>query len=58
MTKDYDYVIVGSGIIGLTIAYQLNKQNSEKTILIIDKEQVQAFHASSRNSGVLHAGFY
>jgi L-2-hydroxyglutarate oxidase LhgO len=56
--KDYDYLIVGAGIIGMTIAYELKQQNSNLTIAIIDKEDNVAKHASGRNSGVLHAGFY
>jgi L-2-hydroxyglutarate oxidase len=58
MKTNYDYIIIGSGIIGLTIAHTLKARNPQKSILIIDKEHTQAFHASSRNSGVLHAGFY
>jgi len=54
----YDYLIVGAGIVGLTIAYELNKRNSMLKIAIIEKEDDVAKHASGRNSGVLHAGFY
>ncbi|SFV62753.1 FAD dependent oxidoreductase [hydrothermal vent metagenome] len=54
----YDYLIVGAGIIGMTIAYELKKRNSNITIALIDKEESVALHASGRNSGVLHAGFY
>jgi L-2-hydroxyglutarate oxidase LhgO len=56
--KNYDYLIVGAGIIGMTIAYELKQQNSNLTIAVIDKEDDVAKHASGRNSGVLHAGFY
>ena len=54
----YDYLIVGAGIIGLTIAYQLKEKEPDSNIVIIDKESDVAKHASGRNSGVLHAGFY
>lgn len=54
----YDYLIIGSGIIGMTIAYELLEKNSNTKIAIIDKEEDVAKHASGRNSGVLHAGFY
>jgi len=54
----YDYMIVGAGIIGMTIAYQLKKEQPDLTIGIIEKENDVAQHASGRNSGVLHAGFY
>lgn len=58
MTGKYNYLIVGSGIIGLTMAHAIRKYRPTASILIIDKEKEEAFHASSRNSGVLHAGFY
>ncbi|WP_419773874.1 L-2-hydroxyglutarate oxidase [Halarcobacter sp.] len=54
----YDYLIVGSGIIGMTIAYELKEKEPSLKIAIIDKEEDVAKHASGRNSGVLHAGFY
>jgi len=54
----YDYLIVGAGIIGMTVAYELNKKYPDLRIVIIDKENDVAQHASGRNSGVLHAGFY
>ncbi|MEI6696518.1 MAG: L-2-hydroxyglutarate oxidase [Bacteroidota bacterium] len=57
-TKDYDYLIIGGGIMGLAIGYELRKKYPEKTIAIIEKEEDVAMHASGRNSGVLHAGFY
>lgn len=53
-----DFLIVGAGIIGLTLAYNLRKHFPKEKILIIDKEKDIAFHSSGRNSGVLHAGFY
>lgn len=52
------YLIIGSGIIGLTTADAIKQREAAADILIIDKEKEEAAHASSRNSGVLHAGFY
>lgn len=56
--KEFDYLIVGAGIIGLTIAYELLERNQNYRICIIDKEKDVAQHTSGRNSGILHAGFY
>lgn len=53
-----DFLIIGAGIVGLTIAYQLKKQQPDASIVIIEKESQPGLHASGRNSGVLHAGFY
>ncbi len=51
-------LIVGAGIVGMTIAYEWQKRNPDDEIVIIDKEPHEAFHASGKNSGILHAGFY
>ena len=56
--KDYDYLIVGAGVIGMTIAYELVKRDPNLSIAILEKEHDVAEHASGRNSGVLHSGFY
>jgi len=51
------FLIVGGGIIGLTIAQSLLRRGV-KDIVIIEKEKKIGQHASGRNSGVLHAGIY
>ena len=56
--KKTDYLIIGAGIIGLTLAAQLKKTFPNKTIIMLEKEDDVALHSSGRNSGVLHAGFY
>jgi (S)-2-hydroxyglutarate dehydrogenase len=56
--KNYDFVIIGSGILGLSVANALKTKKPQASIIILDKEAVEAYHASGRNSGVLHAGFY
>lgn len=58
MTNEYDFLIIGAGIIGMTIADALLKKNNGFRIAIIEKESDVAQHASGRNSGILHAGFY
>lgn len=53
-----DFLIIGGGVIGLTIAYKLKERHPGSSITLIEKEVDVAQHASGRNSGVLHAGFY
>ena len=50
-------LIVGGGIIGLTIARELIRRGVGD-IVILEKERELGCHASGRNSGVLHAGMY
>ncbi len=56
--RQKDFIIIGSGIIGLALAREIKHQKPDATITILDKEEHEAIHASGRNSGVLHAGFY
>jgi len=56
--KTTDICIIGSGIVGLSLAYQLFKHQPGLSISIIDKESKIGCHSSGRNSGVLHAGIY
>ena len=53
-----DFLVIGGGVIGLSIARELKARHKDTRILIIEKEASCGFHASGRNSGVLHAGFY
>jgi L-2-hydroxyglutarate oxidase LhgO len=56
--KQTDFLIVGGGIIGLSIGRELVRRFPGSRLVILEKENEIAFHASGRNSGVLHAGFY
>jgi L-2-hydroxyglutarate oxidase LhgO len=58
MASNYNYIIVGAGIIGLTIAKELTERYPKAKILILEKEPRVGLHASGRNSGVLHSGVY
>ena len=53
-----DFLIVGGGIIGLSMGRELVRRFPGARVVILEKEHEAAFHASGRNSGVLHAGFY
>ena len=54
----FDYIIIGGGIIGLTLAKNIKEKYSQSSIAILEKEPELGVHSSGRNSGVLHAGFY
>ena len=56
--KSGKYLIIGAGIIGLSIAKALKEKQPDADIIILEKENEVGAHASGRNSGVLHAGFY
>lgn len=53
-----DFLIIGAGIIGLSVAREIKKKYPKSSIIILEKEPEIALHSTGRNSGVLHAGFY
>ena len=54
----FDFSIVGGGIIGVAIAYQIQKKYPNKNLAIFEKEKNLAMHQTGRNSGVIHSGLY
>jgi L-2-hydroxyglutarate oxidase LhgO len=56
--KSFDYIIIGAGIIGLSVARALKTTEPNASVLILEKEETIGKHGSGRNSGVLHSGIY
>jgi L-2-hydroxyglutarate oxidase len=56
--QNFDVLIVGGGMVGMCLAYQLLERRIAKSIVVLDKEPVLGRHSSGRNTGVLHAGLY
>jgi L-2-hydroxyglutarate oxidase LhgO len=55
--KTCDFLVVGAGVIGVSIARELRRRHGAK-VVVLEKEATAGQHASGRNSGVLHAGVY
>lgn len=53
---DFDIVIIGGGVIGLSIAAEICDSN--KNVLLIERHPSFGNETSSRNSEVIHAGIY
>jgi L-2-hydroxyglutarate oxidase LhgO len=53
-----DVLIIGGGVVGLACGIAILEAAPSKKIVIAEKEEYLGAHASGRNSGVLHAGFY
>lgn len=58
MTQSVDFLIIGAGIVGLTIARELKHRYPDQSVLVLEKEGKPGLHSSGRNSGVLHSGIY
>ena len=48
---DIDILIIGGGIIGLSIAYYLSKRKFSNNVQIIERDSMLASHASGHNAG-------
>ncbi|WP_108649903.1 L-2-hydroxyglutarate oxidase [Dongshaea marina] len=55
---EFDYIIIGGGIVGVSTAWQLKQKYPDKRILLLEKEDRFAKHQTGHNSGVIHAGVY
>src|ERR1051326_1850652 len=53
-----DFLVIGGGVVGLSIARELKRRFSDTSVTLVEKESECGLHASGRNSGVIHAGFY
>ncbi len=54
----HNYVVVGGGLVGLAVAYQLLLRRPNLRVKLLEKEGSVAAHQSTRNSGVIHTGIY
>ncbi len=51
-------VVVGGGVIGLSVARAITRAKKSIEVFVLEKEQRAGTSTTSRNSGVIHAGLY
>jgi L-2-hydroxyglutarate oxidase LhgO len=54
----YDVVIIGGGIVGLSVAWQTLTRSPGTKLVVLEAEDAIGLHQTSHNSGVVHAGVY
>lgn len=57
MSRQYDVVVIGGGIIGTATAMAL-LDRGVRSVVVLEAEDRLAAHQSGRNSGVIHSGLY
>ena len=56
MSHQADITIIGAGVVGLSIAAQVAKEDRE--VYMLEKNKTFGQEISSRHSGIIHAGIY
>ena len=56
--QSYDFVVIGGGIVGLSVARAIMQRNPGARLAVLEKEDEWARHQTGRNSGVIHSGIY
>jgi L-2-hydroxyglutarate oxidase LhgO len=54
----FDVAIVGAGILGLAVAYELKRREPGISLVLLERESDVAQHQTGHNSGVIHSGVY
>ncbi|MDQ3694571.1 MAG: L-2-hydroxyglutarate oxidase [Chloroflexota bacterium] len=55
---DVDLIVIGGGIVGLSIAMRATARMPGLSVAVLEKEPRLGSHQTGRNSGVIHAGVY
>ena len=58
MSEEIYITIIGGGVIGCAIAYEISSKSKRNIVIIEKNNQIKGENQSSRNSGVIHAGIY
>jgi (S)-2-hydroxyglutarate dehydrogenase len=57
-SSHFDQIVVGGGIVGLTVTRELLRRQPRRSIAVLEKEPSLAQHQTGHNSGVIHSGVY
>ena len=56
--QNYDVVVIGGGIVGLSVAMEMTRRFPRLRLVLLEKEAKLAQHQTGHNSGVIHSGIY
>jgi len=58
MSEEVQITIIGGGVVGCAVAYELSRDSGLDIVLVERNRQINGENQSSRNSGVIHSGIY
>jgi L-2-hydroxyglutarate oxidase len=58
VTEGCDIIVIGGGIVGLSVAREVTRQFPRLRLALVEKEARVGTHQSGHNSGVIHSGVY
>jgi L-2-hydroxyglutarate oxidase len=58
VTEAYDIMVIGGGIVGLSVAREVTRQFPRLRLALVEKETRVGTHQTGHNSGVIHSGVY
>jgi L-2-hydroxyglutarate oxidase LhgO len=58
VTEAYDIMVIGGGIVGLSVAREVTRQFPRLRLALVEKEARVGTHQTGHNSGVIHSGVY
>jgi (S)-2-hydroxyglutarate dehydrogenase len=58
MSMSNDVIVIGGGVVGLSVAREATRRFPRMRVVVLEKEARVGSHQSGHNSGVIHSGVY
>ncbi len=58
MSSNSEVIVVGGGVVGLSVGREITRQFPRLRVVVLEKEARVGSHQSGHNSGVIHSGVY